>query len=214
MPVLFLIFVKSYDLHISKISGAVPPAAIDYCSMLHAKYDFVFLFARPRKTRLGDFTYHPGTKPVITVNRNLNCYAFLITYLHEVAHCAVYRKYKKRVAPHGTEWKQSFREILLPVLAPEFFPEEILNALSIYAINPKATTSGDVRLAEALKKHDLNYMEDNKTPLKYLKEGSLFVFNGRGFIKGEMRRTRVLCIETVSKKKYTIAAHALVEEQQ
>jgi SprT protein len=204
---------KKEDLHISNITGSVPPTAIPYCLDLHATYDFDFYISRPRKTRLGDFTYRQGTRPVITVNQNLNPYAFLITYLHEVAHCAVYRKYRKRVAPHGAEWKQAFREILIPVLTEEFFPADVLVALRAYAVNPKATTSGDIRLSEALKQHDLNRVEDNKKPLKYLQEGSLFVFNGRGFIKGAIRRTRVLCVETISKKKYTIAAHALVEEQ-
>ncbi len=198
---------------LSLITDFVPPASVAYCAELHKRYDFGFKLARPRKTRLGDFTCKPGTRPVITVNRNLNTSAFLITFLHEVAHCAVYRRYRKRVAPHGAEWKACFREILQPVLYPDFFPGEVLQALKRYALNPKATTSGDVALAEALKKLDLQEVPDNKKALKHLEEGSLFVFNGRGFRKGPLRRTRILCTEVSSKKKYTIAAHALVEEQ-
>lgn len=199
-------------MHINYLSGAIPTPAVAYCQELHARFDFNFIITRPRKTRLGDFTCRPGMKPIVTVNQNLNPYAFLITYLHEVAHCAVYRTYRKKVAPHGPEWKKCYQEILSPVLTTDIFPEDILSALRLYARNPKATTSGDLRLAEALKRYDPGAADDNKKPLKYLKEGAKFVFNGRGFIKGEIRRTRVLCVETVSKKKYTIAAHALVEE--
>jgi len=198
---------------LSLITDFVPPASAAYCAELHRRYDFEFKLARPRRTRLGDFTSRPGTRPAITVNSNLNPSAFLITFLHEVAHCAVYRRYRKRVAPHGIEWKACFREILQPVLHPDFFPVEVLQELKRYALNPKATTSGDVALAEALKKLDLHEAAGNKKVLKHLEEGSLFVFNGRGFRKGPLRRTRILCTEVSSKKKYTIAAHALVEEQ-
>ncbi len=198
---------------LSQITDFVPSASLAYCLELHKRYDFEFKPARPRKTRLGDFTYRPGMRPAITVNRNLNPSAFLITFLHEVAHCAVYRRYRKRVAPHGAEWKACFREILQPVLYPDFFPPEVLPALKKYALNPKATTAGDITLAEALKKLDQHEIDGNKKVLKHLEEGSLFVFNGRGFRKGPLRRTRILCTEVSSKKKYTIAAHALVEEQ-
>ena len=57
----------------------VPAKAIGYCMELQKKYDFDFRLAKPRKTRLGDFSYRPGTRPVITVNADLNPYAFLIT---------------------------------------------------------------------------------------------------------------------------------------
>lgn len=196
-----------------RLTDFVPPGSAEYCRELHQKYNFEFHVARPRRTRLGDFTYRPGVPPAITVNVNLNPYAFLITYLHEVAHCAVYRRYRKKVAPHGPEWKSAFREILVPVMHSAIFPADVLAALKAYAVNPKATTSGDVRLSEALKKYDPDVLPDNKKTLKHLKEGSLFVFNGRGFIKGPLRRTRVLCTETSSQRKYTISAHALVEEQ-
>ncbi len=180
---------------------------------LKEKYDFEFRVSRPRRTRLGDFTYRPGCRPVITVNANLNPYSFLITYLHEAAHCAVFRRYRRKVAPHGPEWKTTFKEILLPVIRPDYFPPDVLAALAAYARNPKATTSGDSRLAESLKKYDSQVENGNKKTLRHLDEGSLFVFNGRVFSKGPLRRTRVLCTEKASKKKYTIAAHALVEEE-
>ena len=48
---------------------------------------------RSRKTKLGDFKVQNG-KMSISINCNLNQYAFLITLTHELAHAFIYKKYK------------------------------------------------------------------------------------------------------------------------
>ncbi|MCE7067474.1 hypothetical protein [Dyadobacter sp. CY326] len=193
----------------------VPPAAIAYCESLHKQYKFDFFLSRPRRTRLGDFTVKPGFVPRITVNVNLNPYNFLITYLHEVAHCVVHAHYKvrlrKRVAPHGIEWKREFSTLLQPVLDENHFPADILSALIRYSKNPKASTGGDQILFNAIRKYDERENDSSRIALVQLHEGSSFVFQDRLFIRGSLRRTRVLCTDKASKRLYTIPAHALVE---
>jgi hypothetical protein len=193
----------------------VPQAAISYCEELYYKYQFDFILSRPRRTRLGDFTVRKGCVPRITVNANLNPYNFLITYIHEVAHCAVYQKYnsrlKKRVAPHGKEWKYEFGVLLQPVLNENIFPADILSALVRYAQNPAASTGGDQVLYNAIRKYDEQAVHAGKTALVQLNEGSDFVFHNRLFVRGSLRRTRVLCRDKKSQRLYTIPANALVE---
>ena len=193
----------------------VPQAALAYCERLYQNNNFDFFLSRPRRTRLGDFTIKPGFIPRITVNINLNPYNFLITYLHEVAHYNVYQKFKrpfkKRVAPHGSEWKKEFYLLLQPVMNEEVFPLDILTPLLHYAMNPKASTGGDQILYNSLKKYDDPSVNVNKTALIHLNEGTDFVFQNRLFIRGSVRRTRVLCTDKVSQRRYTIPAHALVE---
>lgn len=193
----------------------VPQEAVAYCERLFQNNHFDFLLARPRRTRLGDFTIKPGFTPRITVNVNLNPYNFLITYLHEVAHYVVYQKYKglfkRKVSPHGVEWKSEFRALLQPVMIDTIFPADVLTPLLIYSVNPKASTGADQRLYSALKQYDDPEISHNKTALIHLHEGSNFVFQNRLFVKGAVRRTRVLCVDKASQRKYTIPAHALVE---
>jgi hypothetical protein len=126
------------------LGSYLPDGAVDYCQKLYQTHRFDFFLSRPRRTRLGDFTVKPGIIPRITVNINLNPYSFLITYLHEVAHCVVHYKYKgrgrRKVAPHGPEWKYEFRELLLPVMNESIFPGDILAHLLRYAQNPAAST--------------------------------------------------------------------------
>lgn len=194
----------------------VPPGAAEYCNSLKATHQFDCYLARPRKGRLGDFTIKPGMVPKITVNVDLNPYNFLITYLHEVAHCIVYRKYKNKragsVLPHGVEWKTEFSLLLQPVMHLAFFSADILPHLLHYARNPKASTSADQHLYAALKRHDDQAVIDNKIALEHLPEGVTFVFQKRKFTKGAVRRTRVLCVDNSNLRAYTIPLHALVEK--
>ncbi|MCE6988527.1 hypothetical protein [Dyadobacter sp. CY323] len=193
----------------------VPSRAIAYCEELYQLHKFDFFLSRPRRTRLGDFTVRPGFIPRITVNVNLNPYNFLITYLHEVAHCVVHYKYKGRsrrqIAPHGAEWKHEFRVLLLPVMNESIFPEDVLVPLLRYSQNPAASTGGDQILFNALRKYDDQHADTGRIALFQLNEGSSFVFQNRTFTRGTLRRTRVLCTDKASQRLYTIPAHALVE---
>jgi hypothetical protein len=193
----------------------VPQQALAYCRQLYQTYQFDFFLSRPRRSRLGDFTTKPGYTPRITVNVNLNPYNFLITYIHEVAHCAVYRQFgdfrKRKIAPHGTEWKMEFRKLLIPVMQDPIFPQDILQPLLRYAANPKASTGADATLYNAIKKYDDAGVATNKVALLHLTEGTNFVFQNRQFTRGLLRRTRVLCTDQDSQRRYTIPAHALVE---
>ena len=65
-------------------------------------------FTSERNSRYGDYTApRNGQNHLITVNHNLNKYAFLITLVHEVAHLVTYNNHRHRVSPHGGEWKPS-----------------------------------------------------------------------------------------------------------
>ena len=68
-----------------------------------------FKISKNRATKLGDYR-HPfknnGHK--ISVNNNLNSYAFLVTTVHEFAHLLTWNEYKNKVKPHGNEWKNNF----------------------------------------------------------------------------------------------------------
>lgn len=195
------------------LASFVPDPAAAYCISLWEQHQFDLHIVRPRRTRLGDFTKRPHQRPRITVNINLNPYSFLITYLHEVAHHIVYATHpNKRLAPHGKEWKTSFRTLLLPVLSEKHFPQDILIPLQRYAQDPKASTGSDSALVQALARYDTRDPELNKKALLHLKEGENFVFQKREFIRGPLRRTRVLCVEKSSNRRFTIPAHALVEE--
>jgi SprT protein len=188
----------------------VPEKALPYCVQLWNDTPFHFKVSRARGSKLGDYRYdHRVKSHTITVNNNLNQYAFLLTYIHEIAHLHVQLKYGRKALPHGKEWKSTFRQIMLPVLNEEIYPHEILEALKKHMKNPKASSHSDHHLYKALKHYDTGKLSD-AVLLEDLKEGESFVFKGVAYQKLMTRRTRVLCLHAGSRRKYLIPKMAEV----
>lgn len=156
--------------------------------------DFKLKIKKERSTRLGDYTSpRNGLNHIITVNYNLNKYAFLITLIHEIAHLVTYDEYKNTVNPHGVEWKKNFQKLIQPFLSTDIFPLEVFAALRKYMQNPAASSCTDIQLLKTLKLHD---EETGTVFLEYLPFNTHFLFNGsRVFIKGEKIRKRFKCKE-------------------
>ena len=132
---------------------------------------------------------------------------FLITYLHEVAHHLTFIEFGRDVKPHGSQWKNCFRHISKPVLNSDTFPNDVLLALNNYFINPKASSCADPFLYNILKRFD----ENRQPSLASIPHNSLFRFRGKQYKKMKKQRTRWICEEFESGKKYLIPGIAEVE---
>ncbi len=186
-----------------------PPKVAEYCFNLWDELKFEFIVTKKRDSKLGDFRFAPNKGFQITVNHNLNPYAFLVTYLHEVAHILTYQRHKNQVNPHGQEWKNAFGELFDPILDPELLPEELVPVLKAYLKNPVATSNGFTPLVEALKKYDVN--QDPAMLLFNVGEGSIFQLKNLLLKKGKLRRTRYICQEVQTGKLYLVAKNAQVQ---
>jgi hypothetical protein len=172
----------------------LPEPAIDTIARWIVDFDFKLKIKKERSTRLGDYTSpRMGSNHLITINHNLNRYAFLITLVHEVAHLVTYNQFKNAVSPHGSEWKSNFKQLMQPFLTTDIFPLEVFAALRKYMNNPAASSCSDLQLLRTLKLHD----EDSDTVfLEYLPHNAIFLYNGsRIFRKGEKVRKRFKCWE-------------------
>lgn len=193
------------------LSAHVPEASLNYCVQLWEQTPFHFKVTRARGTKLGDYRYDPRIKShTITVNNNLNKYSFLLTYIHEVAHLHVQLSYGNRVMPHGTEWKRSFQRLFEPVMNADVYPNTLLKVLIRHMKNPKASSYSDQSLYKTLKSFD-ELQNEAETYLEDLNIGDSFVFKGQTYQKLETRRTRVMCLHTVTKRKYLIPKMASVQ---
>jgi SprT protein len=186
-----------------------PSKVAEYCFQLWIDYPFDFVISKARDTKLGDFRFTPDKGYQITVNHNLNPYAFLVTYLHEVAHLVSYEKHKNKVPPHGKEWKNTFLELFEPILDDELLPAELVKVLRAYLINPAATSTGYLPLATILLTYDAEPISGVR--LAELAEGSIFHLKNLILIKGKLRRTRYICRDTKSGKDYLVVKNAYVQ---
>jgi SprT protein len=192
------------------IKEKIPELAVDYCTDLWQEHPFSFAITKTRSSCLGNYKYQAGAH-TITINHDLNPYSFLITYIHEVAHQRVFIDFKsKRPMPHGKEWKGHFQYLIAPLLNESIFPSEVLRQLVFHMKNPPASSTRDPKLIKALMAYDLTD-KSNISHLEDLLNGQVFHFKNRKFQKIEKRRTRALCLELDSKKKYTIPLMAEVK---
>jgi predicted SprT family Zn-dependent metalloprotease len=180
----------------------LPEGSFDLVMPLILHYKVHLVVTRERQTKLGDYrNAHYGKNHRITVNGNLNRFAFLITLIHELAHLLTYEQYGHRVAPHGREWKGIYGNLLKDFLSSGTFPHDIANELVAILQNPAASSCAEEGLSRVLRKYDthkrhLHLVEELEVGEKFLIKG------GRLFERREQLRKRIRCIEMVSGKIY------------
>jgi Zn-dependent peptidase ImmA (M78 family) len=193
---------------INAIKNHVPTASLPILKKWFDQRPFVLKITKKRATKFGDFRGSlKNEQPRISVNSDLNQFAFLITLTHEFAHLLVWHEHKHKVKAHGLEWKTEFATLMNVLIKKDVFPEHLKIVLKKHMKNPPASSARDANLINELKKYDA---PSNTIQLINLPEGSAFSINNkRFFIKGNKRRTRFLCKEISSKKEYLI--HGVAE---
>lgn len=181
----------------------LPECAVDQVYELIAHHKVHLRITRKRKTKSGDFRPSANGSPhKITVNHNLNPYAFLITFLHELAHQITWNKYANSVMPHGMEWKNTFAELLKPFIDDGIFPDDIAIQLKKKGYDLLYSTAADIDLSRVLQKYD---KKEGIVTLESLPHNALFMFpDGSTFRKMEKRRKNYLCLSLRNQRYYVV----------
>ncbi len=178
---------------IDVLAQYLPGAAAPIISKWIDYFQCEFKISKSRATKLGDYR-HPFKDHwhKISVNNNLNQYAFLVTTVHEFAHLLTWNEHKNKVKPHGDEWKNNFKRMMKPFFDVNIFPTDVHQGIVNYLNNPTASSCTDLNLARVLKKYDVDL---NTTRIEELPMHSVFTLkDGRKFKKGEKIRKRYKCI--------------------
>ncbi|MGZ3883798.1 MAG: SprT-like domain-containing protein [Bacteroidia bacterium] len=200
---------QQYKRNCDVLKKYIPEPAVETIARWIVELDFKLKIKRERSTKLGDYTSpQNGLNHLITINHNLNPYAFLITLVHEVAHLTTFNKFKDRVSPHGVEWKNEFRQLMQSFLNTDIFPPDVFYALRKYLQNPAATSCTDTNLLRTLKLYD---EDSSQVFLEYLPYKSVFMYNDKLFEKGERIRKRFRCKEVLKGTVYLFDPLAEVE---
>jgi len=195
----------------SELANYIPENSQEYCRDLCDQYNFDLKIVNNRSSKSGDYKFSTKFKThTITINKDLNPYTFLLTFLHELAHLKASLEHGRRIKPHGIEWKTCFSNLASPLLNAEIFPLEILSALKNYLINPKASTFSDFVLVESLRKYDKQ--TDGFINLFQIAPDAIFSLRHRKYVKGVKKRTRFVCKDVITGRNYLISGIAQVKE--
>jgi SprT protein len=187
---------------ISKLQDFLPPGTYDAVLAYLELYHVHLTVARERKSILGDYRHRThGQNHRISVNGNLNKFAFLITLLHELAHLLTFEKFGNKVAAHGREWKKVFGELLAVFIQHNVFPADIKSSLLASLHDPAASSCSDEDLLRTLRKYDEK--PSHLVFVETIPPGAIFkTHDGKIFKKGEKIRKRFRCEEVKTKRVY------------
>lgn len=189
----------------------MPPDAAPLIGRWIDYFKCEFKISRGRSSKFGD--YRPpfdGKGHRISVNYNLNPYAFLVTTVHEFAHLHTWNEHKHKAKPHGAEWKNNFKKMMQPFFEKDVFPADIKQAIVRYLNNPAASSCSDLNLYRSLRLYDAP--QESIHTVEKIPANTLFKLkDGRVFQKGEKLRKRYKCVEVATRRIYLFSPVAEVE---
>lgn len=200
---------KEYPLQ--QLAHFLPEGAFESVAAYLYEHKVHLTITRERRTVLGDYRHALRDRNHrISVNGNLNKFAFLITLIHELAHLVTFEQYGHRVSAHGKEWKQVYRILLEQFLGRELFPADVEQALLRSLHNLPASSCADEPLMRVLRNHD--HPDERGLLVEEVPEGALFsIEGGRIFKKGKKLRKRYQCKEVATGKLYLFSGLYEVE---
>lgn len=190
------------EVHIAQLQDFLPTGTYDPVLAYLRHYKVHLTVSRERKSVLGDYRHRTlNDNHRISVNGNLNQYAFLITLLHELAHLVTFEQFGNRVQAHGREWKSCYGKLLAQFLEHRVFPDDIAGALRSSLQNPAASSCAEDGLMRILRRYDKG--REHYQLLEELSADALFrIEDGRTFRKGKKLRKRYQCQDVENGKIY------------
>lgn len=184
------------------LQNYLPPGTYDAVINYLQQHKVHLTITRERKSILGDYrhrTQHANHR--ISVNSNLNRFAFLITLLHELAHLLTFEQHSNRIPAHGREWKMIYGQLLKQFVTGKIFPADVEKELLMSLKNPAASSCAEDGLLRVLRKYDEK--DSHHRLVEELSLNELFLISDRRIFKrGEKLRKRYKCKEVQTGKEY------------
>lgn len=190
------------------LSKYLPASCVDKVHGWLQQHHAILKITSARRSKLGDYrSPQQGLPHRISVNHNLNQHEFLTTLVHEMAHLLCWKKYGRRVKPHGGEWKLAYKELLPEICEPNMFPADIQQALTVVFHPLTSYRQGSEVLKRALRKYD---PDTDLIAIEDIPEGDVFVYQCRTFRRMHKVRKRYQCICLNNNRVYSFSSLAQV----
>lgn len=193
----------------------LPQSAVEPIYKFISENKVQFKITPSRNSKLGDYRcptpLHPNHE--ISVNGDLPQYFFLMVLLHEIAHLNTFLTFGRNVQPHGHEWQQQYRNLLIQYFNGGHFPPECYPLFKNYTSHIPLNRAAGQALEQTLKRYGLPENKEQYLILSELPLGTRFRLKTkpeRVFKSIEKRRTRYLCEDVHTTLRYLVNGSAEV----
>lgn len=192
---------------ISLLEKYLPENCLPYLKKWFGDYVIHIKITRGRNSKLGDYRKMVDKSHQITINSTLQPPLFFFVLTHELAHLLAFENYGHRISPHGAEWKNTFRIMLLESFA--VYDEDLKPIILKFSKSPKANFMSSPDLVRYF--HIEDY-EDESSYIEDLEIKDQFIYRKQIYIIEEKRKKNYLCIQLDTGKKYIFKPLARVEK--
>lgn len=192
---------------ISLLEKYLPENCLPYLKKWFSDYSIHIKITRGRNSKLGDYRKMPDQSHQITINSTLQPPLFFFVLAHELAHLLAFENCGHRISPHGSEWKNTFRTMLLESIS--IFDDDLKPIILKFAKSPKANFMSSPELVRYF--HIEDY-EDETSYIEDLNINDHFMYRKQIYIIDEKRKKNYLCTQLDTDKKYIFKPLARVEK--
>ncbi len=183
----------------------LPQSALPFLKGWFGNHNCHLKITRNRNSKLGDYRKLPDNSHQITVNGTLEASLFFFVLTHELAHLLAFEKFGRRISPHGQEWKQTFREMLLESI--EVYQDDLKPIIKKFSKSPKANFMASPELVKYFHKE-----EEGFCYIENLEIGEKFIFREETYVIKEKIKKRYLCKNLSNGKQYLFKSVSKVEK--
>ncbi len=192
---------------ISLLEKYLPENSLPYLKKWFGEHPIHIKITRGRNSKLGDYRKMPDQSHQITINSTLQPPLFFFVLAHELAHLLAFENCGHRISPHGSEWKNTFRTMLLESIS--IFDDDLKPIILKFAKSPKANFMSSPELVRYF--HIEDY-EDETSYIEDLNINDHFMYRKQIYIIDEKRKKNYLCTQLDTDKKYIFKPLARVEK--
>lgn len=192
---------------IQSLEKYLPQNTLQYLRVWFADHYIHIKITRNRNSKLGDYRKLPDNSHEITINSTLFPQLFFFVLTHELAHLIAFERYGRKISPHGNEWKETFRQMLLQSL--EVYEEDLRPIIVKFSRSPKANFMASPDL---VKYFHIEKQDDTLLFIEELQKGEYFIYRNEKYLLEGLIKKNYLCKNLATGRKYSFKPLARVQK--
>lgn len=192
---------------IQSLEKYLPENTLLYLRKWFSDYYIHIKVTKNRNSKLGDYRKLRDNSHEITINSTLAPQLFFFVLTHELAHLIAFEKFGRKIAPHGNEWKHTFREMLLESVG--VYDEDLKPIIIKFSRSPKANFMASPDL---VKYFHIDNQNDDEVFIEKLKKGENFIYREQKYLLEGLIKKNYLCMNLATGRKYAFKPLARVKK--